>query len=417
MTSPRHRVLFLNRSYWPDSEATGQLLTDLCESLADRFDVHVVCGQPNSDASGGAYRRSGTSIQNGVTIHRLSHTRFPKRLGSGRIFNLLTFTAATRRYLARTRLEADVVVSETDPFLLPWVGQRHARRIGARFVAYLQDVYPDVAIALGKARDGLVTRQIRRLLKNAYASADRVVVLGDDMARRMIGWGLPESLFAVVPNWVDTDSVSPRKQENQFRATHQLEEHFVVMHSGNMGLTQRLEHLLEATRSSHWPEQAVVALVGDGAAKGQLQTSAEACPVGRVRFFPYQPRNSLADSLSAADLHVVSMDPRITGCLFPSKIYGILAVATPMLMIAPADSEPAAMVEQEQIGWACAPGDSEQIAHRVAAAVGDSEARQTFGRNARALAEEKYDRRIACQKFAEMIDRVLLPPPGTVPAA
>ncbi|WP_164102805.1 glycosyltransferase family 4 protein [Candidatus Laterigemmans baculatus] len=407
MTPTRPRILFLNRSYWPDSEATGQLLTDLCESIADRFEVHVVCGQPNSDASGGQYRASGTSLQNGVTIHRLVHTRFPKRLGSGRIFNLLTFTAATERYLARTGLQADVIISETDPFLLPWVGHRHAGRTGARFVAYLQDVYPDIAIALGKARDGFVTRHIRRLLKRAYLAADKVIVLGEDMTARMAGWGVPAERFAVVPNWIDTQAVAPRKTENRFRSKHALEERFVVMHSGNMGLTQRLENLLAATRSPDWPEQAVVALVGDGAARKNLQTLAESCPAGRVRFFPYQPRESLADSLSAADLHVVSMDPRITGCLFPSKIYGILAVATPILMVAPPDSEPARMVVNEQIGWACPPGEPGQIAARVAAAVADSQARQAYGRNARALAEANYDRRIATQKFAEVIDEVL----------
>src|SRR3954467_4332733 len=84
-------VLFLNRSYWPDAEATGQLLTELCEDLADRFDVEGIAGQPNQNPEGGDYQRAGVEGRGGVSIPRVRHTQFSKRTLVGRAINFLTF--------------------------------------------------------------------------------------------------------------------------------------------------------------------------------------------------------------------------------------------------------------------------------------------------------------------------------------
>ncbi|MEL7336398.1 MAG: hypothetical protein AAFN70_09380, partial [Planctomycetota bacterium] len=177
--SKRPRVLFVNRSYWPDAEATGQLLTDLCESLADEFDVHVLCGQPNSNPTDAEYSVRGTQIRNHVTIHRLKHSQFNKRRGWGRMANLLTFTWAARSWMRARQRSAnknqqqafDVVISETDPFLLPIVTAPFANRMNAPFVAYLQDIYPDIAVRLGAVSEGWKTRRIRAWLTSAYQDA------------------------------------------------------------------------------------------------------------------------------------------------------------------------------------------------------------------------------------------------------
>ncbi|XZE55487.1 glycosyltransferase family 4 protein [Planctomycetaceae bacterium SH139] len=392
----------MNRSYWPDHEATGQLLTDLCECLAERYDVHVVCGQPNSSAAGDQFLREGRQSRCGVTIHRLAHYTFPKSWPAGRLLNLVSFTRAVSKYLSRSQLNADIFISETDPFMLPPVVAKHARRRRARFVAYLQDIYPDVAIAIERAREGLITGQIRRRLRQAYQAADQVIVLGEDMCDRLADWGLEREKLSIVPNWVDCQQVTPIKENNSFRALHHLEDRFVVMHSGNMGLTQNLDVVVAATRSPLWPRDAVLLLVGDGAMRGQLEELASQGPQGRVRFLPYQPRHELSLSLSAADVHLVSMDHRITGCLFPSKFYGILASASPVMMIAPEDSEPSRIVRTEQIGWTCPPGDPERIAQAVAIAQQQTDV-QELRQRARALAERSYDRVVACAKFENIL--------------
>ncbi len=404
-TPYKPKVVFLNRSYWPDSEATGQLLTDLCVHLATTLDIHVVCGQPNSP-SVKEFKAIGTEVRDGVTIHRLKHTCFAKRVPAGRLINLVSFTRASAKYLRKTELGADIVVSETDPFLLPTVGAKYAALVNAKLVCYLQDIYPDVAEAIGKVKPGLVTNQIRKRLQASYAAADRVIVLGSCMKRRLAAapWSIKPDAMRVIPNWADASSIAPLDTEtNPFRDRESLTDKFVVMHSGNMGLTQRLDVLVAATRSPHWPDHAVLLLVGDGAARSELAALAKQSPDGRVRLLPYQPRSELAQSLSAADLHVVSMHENITGCLCPSKLYGILAAGRPVLAIADKTTDLCETVQRHDIGWCCQPGDSQTIAKAVLTAANDQPARQAAGQRARDVACSTYDRSVVTKQFATLL--------------
>lgn len=384
-------------------------MTDLCQHLAESFDVHVVCGQPNSPTDD-RYLREGIEVQAGVTIHRLQHRQFAKRVPAGRLFNLVSFTRAASRYLRHTQLQSDIVVSETDPFLLPIVAANYARRSDAKLVCYLQDIYPDVAEAIGKVKPGLLTCQIRGRLDSAYQAADRVVVLGNCMRRRLQSspWSVDPEKMRVLPNWADCQLIQPKPiEQNQFRNRQGLQDRFVVMHSGNMGLTQRLDVLLDATRSAAWPEGAVLLLVGDGAARTSLQQQAARCQTDRVRFLSYQPREALAESLSTADLHVVSMHEGVSGCLCPSKLYGILAAGRPVLAIANETTDLCQTVTDHQLGWSCQPGDSGRIAQLVNQASSDNESRIAAGQRARKVACEYFDRQIVTQQFAEMLGELL----------
>ncbi|MEM6468925.1 MAG: glycosyltransferase family 4 protein [Planctomycetota bacterium] len=411
MNNARARIVFLNRSYWPDIEATGQLLTDLCEGLAESFDVHVICGQPNSPEKGSTFLVEGAEVRNGVTVHRLSHRQHKKGNSLGRILNLVSFYRAAKSHLNTTSLKADVVVSETDPFLLPIAAAKYAERTRAAHCVYLQDVYPDVAEAIGKVRLPGIAKELRRRLASVYRKADRVVVLGRCMRRRLTAspWRVARERIEIIPNWSDCYAIQPvEPAQNSFRQKYGLQDRFVVMHSGNMGLTQRLEVLLDATTRPEWPSRAKLVVVGNGAARDKLLEHAETRKLSedRLAFIPYQPRPMLAESLSAADLHVVSMHENITGCLCPSKLYGIMAAARPVLAIADPGTDLCQTVRERGLGWCVPPGCPMLTARAVA--VAEQEAREQPTEllhrqvQAREAALERYDRPVIIARFARL---------------
>ncbi|MEO1998554.1 MAG: glycosyltransferase, partial [Planctomycetaceae bacterium] len=213
----RPRILFINRSYWPDVEASGQLLTELCEGLADQFDVQVLAGRPNNNAEGDRHRAWGCEFRNGVTIYRVPHTRFSKQTLLGRAINLISFL--TGAWIRAWRIKpTEIVITETDPFLLPLLGSWIKRRgENIRFAAYLQDLYPDIAVGLGKVREGFLTKTIRRRLLQAYAYADSVIVLSGDMQHQLESHGVASRKIRCIPNWVDCEKVYPAKDDNRFR--------------------------------------------------------------------------------------------------------------------------------------------------------------------------------------------------------
>ena len=410
MTAPprsggRLRVLFLNRSYWPDVEATGQLLTELCEDLASDFDVTVIAGQPNQTPAGVEFRRHGGQTRNGVRIRRVWNTRFPKRYLIGRAVNLLSYLAGAWMAVL-TAASHDVVVVETDPPLLCLVGAFLQRWRGAKLVVYLQDIYPDIAIALGKLPGGLVARCLHRVLYGTYRRADRVVVLSRDMEQLLVNSGVTSRRISRIPNWVDTDRVIPRLDTNTFRSEHGLEDSFVVMYSGNMGLCQRLDDVIAAAARLRCRQDVRIVLVGDGASRHRLEELVLQAGLPNVQFLPYQPKERLAESLSAADLHLVPLDPRVSSCLMPSKLYGVLASGTALLAIAPQDCELSELTRRYGVGLVVSPGDSEALAEAVLWGLEHREQLEEMGIAARKLAERRFDRRRSTRRFARMLARL-----------
>ncbi|MEQ9411650.1 MAG: glycosyltransferase family 4 protein [Fuerstiella sp.] len=401
---PKPRILFLNRSYWPDSEATGQLLTALCEGLADQFDVHVLAGQPNAASTRSEWQQ--TNRRNGVTIHRVRHTTLSKRNMMLKAVNFLSFVQACRRQIGQLP-PPDVVVFETDPFLLPFVADRFQTRTNCRMVGYLQDIYPDVAVALRKITDNRAIRSLRRRLFDVYRRCSRMVVLSRDMKQLLLDAGIPSEKISIVPNWADTEQIVPISEHNRFRTEFGLEDSFVVMYSGNLGLTQRLEEFVEAAALLQDDPDIRFVLVGQGARKPDLQRQVESLNLKNVLFCDYQPLEQLSHSLSAADLHLIPLTAELSRCLMPSKLYGILAAGRPYLTNAPETSELHEITTTHKVGFTIRPGAPADIADAIRSAKADPEVLRLMGKRARELVEQNYTRRNAVRAFSQLISEVI----------
>ena len=402
-SSVQHRALFINRSYWPDCEATGQLLTDLCETVANDLRVTVIAGKPNENPDQLSFVSGGVEKRNGVTIRRVRHSRLPKSSIVLRAMNLISFLVMATCEAIRTPRH-DIVVVETDPFPLALLGAELKRWRDCRLVVYVQDVYPDIAVAIGKVRESFFTRTLRKLLVRAYQRADRVIVLGNDMRQRLISHGVDDERIVVIPNWVDTDHIYPDKENNAFRVAHGIDDgRFVIMHSGNMGLTQELEQLIEVADHMRGREDIIFVIVGGGAKKAFLEAEVKKRGLANVLILPYQPSEGLRTSLSAADLHVVSMHPNVSGNLVPSKIYGIMASGTPVLAIVPDDTDVSNLVAEEAIGINVPPGRIDEICRVITDAADGVFDLDQMGLRARKVVESRFDRKISTNKILALL--------------
>lgn len=405
-SSRRPRVLFLNRSYWPDAEATGQLLTELCEDASGRFAITVIAGQPNQNPDGAPFRRVGVQYRHGVEIRRVANLRFPKSSFLGRLGNMISYLlAATLSALTLPR--PALVVVETDPPLLALLGGFLKHWHGCRLVVYLQDIYPDVAVSLGKIPNGWWTRLLRRVLFNIYARADRVVVLSSDMQALLTRSGVASHKVVCIPNWIDTTQVIPQKTDNVFRETHGIDGQFVVMYSGNMGLTQPLDTVLGAAEQLRDASEIAFYLVGDGVARRRLETEARRRGLSNVHFLPYQPKSQLSSSLSAANVHLVPLDPRTSDQLMPSKLYGVLASGTPVLAAAPEGSELSRITREANVGMVVPCGCTRSLVEAIRWSTAHRDLLEQMGRRARRLAIEQFDRAKMTARFAQMLADVI----------
>jgi putative colanic acid biosynthesis glycosyltransferase WcaI len=390
----RPRLLVLNQYYWPGVEATANLLTELCEALAATHDVTVITG-----ASRGLPRRQE---RNGVQIVRVRSTAYDRAHLLGRALNYLSYALGVL-WKAMFSKRPDLVVCMTDP---PFIGSI-ARLVRVRFRAPLlivmQDVFPEVAVKLGRLKNPLVVRLLRLLIDPSLRAADRVVVIGETMKRRVEAKGVSPDRIRVIPNWGDAGAVVPKPHNNDWSRRHKLAKRFVVMHSGNIGHAQNLDALIRATTFLRDLDDLAVVLIGSGARRHELVHLTHVLEADKVEIHGYQERSILSESLSTADVHVVGLARGLAGYVVPSRVYGILAAGRPVIAATDTESETAQLVTQIGCGVVVPPGNPFALAAAIRAAHDGEYDLGGMGRRARAFAEAEADRSIAVGRYRAVL--------------
>jgi glycosyltransferase involved in cell wall biosynthesis len=401
-------IAFFNRSFYPDTAATGQLLTELCQGLIERHGcrVSVVAGVPLISAAGNTPgQRLGLLLQRerhrGIEILRARGTRLSKRRFAGRFSNYVSYFLSA--CYAGLRLDRpDIVVACTDPPIIGLAGYLAARRFRVPFVMSYRDIFPEVARLLEDFQSESVNHVLQRVNCFLAGRADRVVALGDTMRQRLIeGKGADPAKTIVIPDWADCAEITPGPKRNPFSIANGLAEKFVVMHSGNIGLSQSLETLVEAAARLKEHRDIEVVFVGEGVKKSGLMDRARALGLGNVRFLPYQPVEKLTESFAAADVFVVSLKVGMAGYIVPSKLYGILAAGRPYVAAVEDASEVTGITTKYDCGLLASPGDPEDLAEKILVLYRDRERARQLGANARDAALE-YDRPRQIQKYYEL---------------
>jgi colanic acid biosynthesis glycosyl transferase WcaI len=393
----RPRILVLNQYYWPGVEATAHLLGELCSSLAEDFEVVVITGMLRKETA-----RPGREVTDGVEVIRVISTAFDRRRLSLRAVNYLTYLAQSLR--AGLSVERpDVVLCMTDPPMLADVGLLVARRHGAPLVVISQDVFPEVAVQLKRLENPVAVAALSAMIRFYLQHADRIVAIGETMRRRLEEKGAPPDRLHVIPNWVDTSTLVPQPRDNEWAREHGFVDRFVVMHSGNVGHAQNLDALIRAATFLRDLDRLTIAIIGDGARRGDLEKLAKTLEADNVRFLGYQPRELLPRSLSSADIHVVGLAPGLSGYVVPSRLYGILSVAKPVIAAADAESETAKVVEAVGCGIVVPPGRPELLAGAIRRAYEGGLDLEEMGMKGREYVLDEADRDVAVARYGELL--------------
>jgi colanic acid biosynthesis glycosyl transferase WcaI len=397
--TPRPRVLVLNQYYWPGVEATAHLLSELCAALADEFDVTVVTGMVQGVES------PGRATRDGVEIVRVNSTAFDRSRLSLRAANYLSYLGLS--LLEGLRAERpDIVLCMTDPPVIADLALVLARRFEVPLVVVSQDVFPEVAVALKRLDNPALVRLLRLATRLYLRRADRVVAIGETMRERLREKGADGDRIVVIPNWVDTSDLEPQPRDNAWARQHDLVDRFVVMHSGNIGHAQDLDTLIRAATFLRDLEDLRIVLIGGGARRDELKALARLLETERTVFMGYQPREVLAHSLSAADVHVVGLAQGLSGYVVPSRLYGILAVGRPVIVAAEADSETAKVVQEVGCGVVVPPGRPELLAAAIRQAHGGELDLEAMGVLGREYVASEGDRLVAVDRYRRLLREV-----------
>jgi colanic acid biosynthesis glycosyl transferase WcaI len=393
-------VYLVNRYFWPDESATSLLLTDLAEDLQNAghevqvFTSRQLYNRPQA-------RLPQHQIWQGIQIHRLPTSRFGRRHFCGRLFDIITFHLALR-YANNITVKPDAWFVMTDPPLVVNTVLQLRRRLGGRVIHHVDDVYPDLAMALGSLpQRGWISSLLGRWAKTGLRDCDQVLALGECMDRVLKNKGVTADRLAIIPPWADGSRLVPLDRgENRFRQEIGIPpDHLVVMYSGNMGLGHRFETILAAARALAPIDKIHFVFIGEGARKPQIDEYRQTHHLGNIMMLPYQPRDRLRETLSAGDIHLISLEAQVQGFIVPSKLAGILAVGRPVIFLGSEQNSIAAAILRAQCGHVIPEGDVSRFEEIIERLRKDLELRRRLGAAARNLFDREYDRAVVVPKI------------------
>ncbi|HEX8140320.1 MAG TPA: glycosyltransferase family 4 protein [Pyrinomonadaceae bacterium] len=402
------RLIILNQFFYPDHSATSQLMTELAESLKEHgVEVTALAGRGRYNGGAPLPKRED---YRGVRIERAWATGYGKGSILGRLADYLSFYVGASWKLLRLPRH-DIVMALTTPPLIGLIALLIGRLRGMRVVMLVQDLYPDIAIALGTLNGRHpATRVLGFLSRMMLRRADRVIVLSQCMYERVAArvGEAGASRIDIIHNWADGEAIKPLGADaNPFLREHDLSGRFIVLFSGNLGRVNEFKTILNAAHSLRERDDIVFLFIGDGAQAKEIERFRLEHCLENIRLLPYQPRETLSHSLGSGHASLVTLADGLAGLSVPSKTYAILAAGRPVIFVGDCRSDVARLVREGGCGEVFAPGEAERLAAVIRDWASDREKLESLGRRARSLFELRFDRPRAVKSYLESFAKCL----------
>jgi glycosyltransferase involved in cell wall biosynthesis len=411
----KKRLLIFAHYFFPDVASTGQILTELCESLQNAFEITVIAVVPSySGMIEDRYKGKRIYIEQhqNIKVIRVRVPEFSKENKASRIKNIISYFFNSI-FAALKCSKQDIVYSISQPPILGGVlGVIGSRLKKAKFIYNIQDFNPEQTMAVGYSKNRLMLSLAMAIDKHSCRKADLVITVGRDMKetlfKRFISCKVPNNI--VINNWIDEESIYPLPSDHpqvaEFKAKYDLKDKFIFMYSGNIGLYYDLENIIKVIGNFKNNKDVVFVFIGDGSVKKRLVDYCIEYELSNVSFIPYQEKEGLIYSLNAADVHIVTNAKGIKGISVPSKIYGVMAAGKMSLGILDKGSEARELIEASGGGICIEPGNYEEISNAISTILSSRESTKGIGLKAREYLIGNYKKTDSINKYINAIDKI-----------
>ncbi len=359
----KKNLVFVVNYFYPDLASTGQLMTDLCKSLENDFNITVIAAQPNyAGENKGGKNRFELDYFGNIKVIRINLPKVNKNSKISRVKYIFSYFFYALYSLLKQKVNIIFTISQP-PILGGLIGTIGKMFKRSKHVYNIQDFNPEQAEAISYSNVKAIYK-IARLIDNVNCRySDHVVLVGNDMVEtlkiRFKGKNIPD--YSVINNWTNEDEIVPLESTNEelikFRKLHNITNKFVVMYSGNLGLYYDLENIINISNEFKDNKEILFLFIGEGAMKQSMIDYVNEKNLDNVLFLPYQDKDYIKYSLNIADIHLVVNQKGIKGVSVPSKIYGVFAAGKPVLGVLEKGSEAERLISDSKSGFVVDPGD------------------------------------------------------------
>lgn len=370
----KKKLLIYAHYYYPDVASTSQILQELAEKMIDTFNVTVICAVPSyTGIIQDKYKvyKYYIEIINNVKVIRVSVPEFSKTNKVSRIKNI--FTYFMRALYVTFKIDTqDYIYTISQPPILggilgvigKWINWRNG--IMCKLIYNIQDFNPEQVMAVDYSKNKILLRVMMGFDKFSCKIADKIIIVGRDMQETLQNrfHGFPPT-YCVINNWINEKEIYPLLSDDEkvlaFKRKYNLENKFIFMYSGNIGLYYDLENIMRVIKKFKDIEDIAFTFVGEGSIKEKLVFYKKRNNLNNVFFIPYQDKADLIYSLNAGDIHWCVNAKGMKGISVPSKLYGIMAVGKPIIAVLEKGSEARMIIEETLCGYVTEPGNYREI--------------------------------------------------------
>ena len=368
------KMLVYAHYYYPDVASTGQILKELCEGLKNTFDITVVCTVPSYTGTiEDKYKTKKFYFENinGIKVVRVSVPEFTKSNKISRVKNILAYYFNAIKITKRLGKFDIVYTISQPPVLGGMLGLKGKKITKGKLVYNIQDFNPEQILAVNYSKSKLITKLMMYFDKKTCKKSDLIITVGHDMQetlnKRFDNSNVPNNV--VINNWIDEKEIYPLTKKDKgvssFLKKYSLEDKFIIMYSGNIGLYYDLENIVKIMKKYKDNKDLAFVFIGEGGVKQRLVDYAKENKFTNMYFIPYQDKKNLIYSLNAADVHLVTNSKGIKGVSVPSKIYGVMATDKPIFGILEEGSEAYNIIKDSNCGIVAETGNYKDIENKL----------------------------------------------------
>lgn len=310
--------------------------------MIDIVNVHVNAGYSCILVAGRIVERS-IALDSSVIVEKI--IRYNRDSVAKRLFTWLWATLQIIWIIKTKYRKSKLFIVSNPPLatLIPLV-------VNNSYSILIFDIFPDAIVDLGfSSEKWFFVNWWKKANRKVYSKADRIFTISEGM-KLVLQNNINDREIELVSIW--SDNIFLKRIEpsiNHFITKHNLQGKFVVLYSGNIGLSGQIDTLVDIAANTTG-EDIIFVIIGEGAKKKWLEFKVAELKLRNVLVLPWQPVEDLPYSLSSANVAVVGTEQKASKLSMPSKIFSYLSVGAPILGLADEDAELANFIKQYKIG-------------------------------------------------------------------
>jgi glycosyltransferase involved in cell wall biosynthesis len=300
----------------------------------------------------------------------------------------------------------DLVFATTTPLTasIPGIVARWLRN--KPFIFEVRDLWPELPKAMGVITNPFILGLMSMLEWVSYHSAHHVIALSPGIVKGIEERGIALDNISLIPNGCDLDIFDT--EVKAWRPDTISDSDLLVLFAGTHGIANGLDSVLDAASElkSRGMHEIKFLFLGQGKLKQSLIDRAIDEGLDSVIFHEPVDKKRLAGLMSSTDigLQILANIPVFYYGTSPNKFFDYISAGVPVLNNYPGWL--AELIDDNGCGFSVPPEDPIAFADVLEKAAGNRQDLKVKGSKARALAIEKFDRKILASQWTENLETV-----------